>query len=171
MNDRANQPRINSNAANQPAASRTNLVRHPVPRRRIVPLTQETRVSHIQAATYHNYTEHWVKVQSLYNCDCGRHIGFQFQEPVIGQANLRVDEDVISVKSSPAKVDVLNISLSSSDGSAIVIDDKSDSSSLLEERVGYVPPESESEEVSSTSEPACSATDTELRESQDEPMC
>ena len=151
------------------AANRTS-IRHPVPTRRIATLTAETRVNRVQAATYHNYVEQWVKVQSLYQCDCGRHIGFQIQEPLVAQPPVRIDEEVISVHSTPPKRSDLNISISSSEGSVVIIEDSADPQGLLQERVGYIPPEPESSDLRSITPNTVVASD-KSSESPDEPMC
>ena len=162
--------------------ARTTLIRHPVPTRRIQSLTAETRVNRVQASTYHNYTEQWVRLQTRYNCECGRHIGIQIQEPLVGQPSPRFDDEVITIRSTPPASIVQNISISSSDGEAIVIDDSTDSSSLLEEVPGverpYVDPEAsdpsdksdESVKSDSQAKPNCD-TDTKSCKSIDEPMC
>ena len=167
MCDPTNRISIDDQATIVSATARRNLIRHPVPTRRIQVLTAETRVNRVQAATYHNYTEQWIRFQTRYHCDCGRQIGFQLQEALVGQPPIQVDEDVISLHSTPpASIADPNIS----DGSAIVIDDSTDSSSLLEERVGYVPPEPEASDVSSIS-PDTVVTSNKSSESPDEPMC
>ena len=160
-------------------SARTNLIRHPVPTRRIQSLTSETRVNRVQASTYHNYTEQWVRLQTRYNCECGRHLGIQIQEPLVGQHLPRIDDDDITIRSTPPASVIQNLSISSSEAEAIVISDSTDSSSLLEEVTGierpYVDPEAsdpsdESVKFDPQAKPNC-ATDTKSSESLDEPMC
>ena len=149
----------------QPPAARNSLVRLPIQTRRITSLTAETRVNQIQANTIHNYTANWVRIQSRYNCDCGRQIGYTFQQPIVGNTPFLIDEDVITIKSTPP----------ASEGSAFVIDDSTDSSAeLLVEREEFRGLETDrkiDEEVSNISEPSSSVANTELSKSSDEPMC
>ena len=166
MNSRPS--RFREQQPNQPATTRDDLVRNPIATRRIVSLTPDTRVDHVHAATFRNYTEHWIRVHNLYNCDCGRQIGYAFQETIRDQPP-RISEEVISIHSTPPASVNLNISaLSEEAAAAIVIDDSTDSSDLLEERVGYVEPEPE--ENIQSSECSSSAANANSSESYDEPM-
>ena len=165
MNYRSRNQSDDDKQQNQLPAAQTSLVRVPVHTRRIVTLTAATRADQIQANTIHNYTANWVKIQSRYNCDCGRQIGYSFQEPIVGQSPVFIDEDVITINSTPPASEI----------SAIVIEDSTDSSTeLLVEREEYRGCETDrkiDEEVSNISEPSSSVANTELSKSVDEPMC
>ena len=171
MSGRTNRTDDDKQPQQQPAA-RIPLVRNPVATRRFVSLTPDTRLQHIQAATFHNYTANWVRFHSLYNCDCGRQIGYAFQEPILEQPTARIDDEVISIHSTPPPSVNHNLSISSEDAAAIVIDDSTDSSTeLLVERVGYTEPVPDPSEADLRSIYS-SATDAQSsKSSSDEPMC
>ena len=100
----------------------------------ITALTPDTRVERLDIDTYYQPEDQWVKVSTFYTCQCGRNLGFYFQQPMQKPSTSasQVSTVVNPVVPAPSQNDTA-ITISSSANDSIISIASSSSSSLLTE--------------------------------------
>ena len=49
----------------------------------VSPLTRNLPVDQLDIDTYHNTRDQWIKVNTFYECPCGRYVGYFFQQSLV----------------------------------------------------------------------------------------
>ena len=100
----------------------------------ITALTPDTRVEKLDIDTYYQPQDQWMKVSTFYKCQCGRSLGFYFQQPVqsTNTSSSQVSTVVDPIVPAPSQNETA-ITISSSANDSIISIASSSSSSLLTE--------------------------------------
>ena len=129
-------PRQITNEATSNTPSEHPVVRYPVPNADLNAITTDTRTENLMVDVYRNQSANWIKVNAFYDCQCGRYIGYVFQQPLEYPTNPipTLENRVIDITTPPPPppVNETAITISSGNDSIVSIASSSSSSLLVE---------------------------------------